>query len=116
MIKRSLTLSVALAVLVLTGCDKDEKKDASQVIAKVGDAEVTVHQLNHALSRLQGIKPEQAELARQEIAMARAKGLHPQADCAAEAQALVPELCATRDQLINLLHQLVAAVVLAQDD
>lgn len=68
MIKRSLTLSVALAVLVLAGCDKDEKKDASQVIAKVGDAEVTVHQLNHALSRLQGIKPEQAEFARQKVA------------------------------------------------
>lgn len=32
----------------------------------------------------------QAELARQEIAMARAKSLHPQADCAAEAQALRP--------------------------
>lgn len=68
MIKRSLTLSVALAVLVLAGCDKDEKKDASQVIAKVGDAEVTVHQLNHALNRLQGIKPEQAEMARLKIA------------------------------------------------
>lgn len=68
MIKRSLTLSVALAVLVLAGCDKDEKKDASQVIAKVGDAEVTVHQLNHALSRLQGVKPEQAEMARLKIA------------------------------------------------
>ncbi|MDQ5889053.1 MAG: hypothetical protein RL210_305 [Pseudomonadota bacterium] len=68
MIKRSLTLSVAMAVLVLAGCDKEEKKDATQVIAKVGDAEVTVHQLNHALSRLQGIKPEQAELARQKLA------------------------------------------------
>jgi EpsD family peptidyl-prolyl cis-trans isomerase len=67
-IKRSLTLSVAMAVLVLAGCDKEEKKDATQVIAKVGDAEVTVHQLNHALSRLQGIKPEQAELARQKLA------------------------------------------------
>lgn len=71
MIKRSLTISVALALTMLAGCDKDkaaEKKDASQVIARVDDAEVTVHQLNHALSRLQGIKPEQAEMARQKIA------------------------------------------------
>lgn len=70
MIKRGLTISVALAMVMLAGCDKDkeEKKDASQVIAKVDDAEITVHQLNHALTRLPGIKPEQAEMARQKIA------------------------------------------------
>ena len=28
----------------------------------------------------------------------------------------VGELCAAREQLVNLLHQLVAAVVLGQDD
>ena len=44
MIKRGLTISVALALTMLAGCDKDkaaEKKDASQVIARVDDAEVT---------------------------------------------------------------------------
>lgn len=71
MIKRGLTISVALAMVMLAGCDKDEKAekpDASQVIAKVDDTEVTVHQLNHALGRVPGIKPEQAQMAREKLA------------------------------------------------
>ena len=40
------------AVFVLAACgDKDEKKSPSQVLAKVNDAEITVHQLNFVLGQ-----------------------------------------------------------------
>jgi EpsD family peptidyl-prolyl cis-trans isomerase len=58
----ALTLALSLS---LAGCgDKKEgDKAASQVVAKVNDDEITVHQLNLELSALQGVGPEQARQA-----------------------------------------------------
>ncbi len=57
-----LTLALSLS---LAGCgDKKEgDKAATQVVAKVNDDEITVHQLNLELSALQGVSPEQAKQA-----------------------------------------------------
>ena len=50
------------AVLVLTACgDKEEKKSPSQVLAKVNDAEITVHQLNFVLAQTPNATPEQKQ-------------------------------------------------------
>jgi len=50
------------AVLVLTACnDKEEKKSPSQVLAKVNDAEITVHQLNFVLAQTPNASPEQKQ-------------------------------------------------------
>ena len=58
----ALTLALSLS---LAGCgDKKEgDKAATQVVAKVNDDEITVHQLNLELSALQGVSPEQAKQA-----------------------------------------------------
>jgi EpsD family peptidyl-prolyl cis-trans isomerase len=58
-----LTLALALA---LTGCgDKQtpETKPTAQVAATVNGDEITVHQLNHELSKLGNLNPEQSKLA-----------------------------------------------------
>ncbi|WP_182076465.1 EpsD family peptidyl-prolyl cis-trans isomerase [Deefgea sp. CFH1-16] len=54
---------LALTVIVfLAGCnDKDEKKSPSQVLAKVNDAEITVHQLNFVLAKAPNASPEQKQ-------------------------------------------------------
>lgn len=50
------------AVFVLAACkDKDEKKSPSQVLAKVNDAEITVHQLNFVLAQAPNASPEQKQ-------------------------------------------------------
>ncbi|WP_027469086.1 EpsD family peptidyl-prolyl cis-trans isomerase [Deefgea rivuli] len=50
------------AVFVLTACnDKDEKKSPSQVLAKVNDAEITVHQLNFVLAQAPNATAEQKQ-------------------------------------------------------
>jgi EpsD family peptidyl-prolyl cis-trans isomerase len=50
------------AVLVLTACGgKEEKKSPSQVLAKVNDAEITVHQLNFVLAQAPSASPEQKQ-------------------------------------------------------
>lgn len=58
----ALALSLTLA---LGGCGDKEggEKAATQVVAKVNDDEITVHQLNLELSGLQGVSPEQAKQA-----------------------------------------------------
>ncbi|QLG90096.1 hypothetical protein HQ393_17450 (plasmid) [Chitinibacter bivalviorum] len=54
---------LVLAVLIacsLTACnDKDEKKSPSQVLAKVNDAEITVHQLNFVLGQIPNAQASQ---------------------------------------------------------
>ncbi|MBM3115149.1 EpsD family peptidyl-prolyl cis-trans isomerase [Jeongeupia naejangsanensis] len=46
------TAVLAAIVLGLTACKDDgEKKSPSQVVARVGDAEITVHQLNYLLAQ-----------------------------------------------------------------
>ena len=59
---------MACAVAVLAGCSDDKKdKPASQVAAKVNKEEISVHQINFVLQRQSGVRPEQADAARQQI-------------------------------------------------
>jgi EpsD family peptidyl-prolyl cis-trans isomerase len=58
---KPLILSFMIAGL-LTACnDKDEKKSPSQVLAKVNDAEITVHQLNFVLGQIPNAQPAQKQ-------------------------------------------------------
>ncbi|WP_047393337.1 EpsD family peptidyl-prolyl cis-trans isomerase [Chitinibacter sp. ZOR0017] len=56
---------LVLAVLIastLTACgEKDDKKSPSQVLAKVNDSEITVHQLNFVLAQVPNAQPEQKQ-------------------------------------------------------
>lgn len=63
-----LPLALLSAALALSGCGKeDHKKAATQVVAKVNGDEISVHQINFVLSRSQGITPENAEQAKQDV-------------------------------------------------
>lgn len=56
------------AVLLLAACGaKEDKKPATQSAARVNGAEITVHQINHVLTRLPGVTEETAPQARQEV-------------------------------------------------
>jgi EpsD family peptidyl-prolyl cis-trans isomerase len=59
-------LAAALAVAACGGGGGGEKK-ASQVVAKVNDDELSVHQINFVLQRTPGIPPERAAEARKEV-------------------------------------------------
>jgi EpsD family peptidyl-prolyl cis-trans isomerase len=60
--------STVLAVLALASCSKEAAKPAaSQVAAKVNKEEISVHQINFALQRQQGVRPEQAEAAGRQV-------------------------------------------------
>ncbi|WP_137938317.1 EpsD family peptidyl-prolyl cis-trans isomerase [Chitinivorax sp. B] len=55
------------AVVLMAGCGKkDAAQEASQVVAKVGETEITVHQLNHAMASVPA-KPEQAAEVRKQV-------------------------------------------------
>ncbi|MEW9898433.1 EpsD family peptidyl-prolyl cis-trans isomerase [Chitinivorax sp. PXF-14] len=68
---RRLQIALVLALPVLGGlvaCGKKEgAADASQVVAKVGGSEVTVHQLNFALGGLQGVPQERIAEAKRQV-------------------------------------------------
>lgn len=62
--------ALALAVsLSLAGCGdkKEEEKGATQVAARVGSEEITVHQLNFELAKLGNLPPEQAKKAANQV-------------------------------------------------
>jgi len=57
-----LTLSAVALVLSLAACgNQDEKKVATQVAAKVGSEEISVHQINQVLQRSNASSPEAAK-------------------------------------------------------
>ncbi len=74
-LRLSSALLVSLTLLSAcsgSGSDKDkdkdkEKKTSSQVAVKVNDGELSVHQVNEQLARMQGVAPEQLDLARKQI-------------------------------------------------
>jgi EpsD family peptidyl-prolyl cis-trans isomerase len=82
---RPLLLALAAGVaLSLAACGESKKTEATQVAAKVGKEEISVHQINYILERQQGLKPEQLDgasrqvlegLIDQEIAVQRAHEL-----------------------------------------
>lgn len=61
---RTFLLAFPLALLVLAGCDKKPETPASQVAAKVNGDEITVHQVNQALSRAGNVPKEQQDWVR----------------------------------------------------
>jgi len=65
--RASLLAAVAVAAM-LAACGGGDKGDkASQTAAKVNKEEITVHQINFALQRQPGIKPEQVEAASRQV-------------------------------------------------
>jgi EpsD family peptidyl-prolyl cis-trans isomerase len=65
---RSLSVSFLCASLLLAGCSGENKKaDASQVVAKVNDAEISIHQVNQILRRQAGLKSEDMDQASRDI-------------------------------------------------
>jgi EpsD family peptidyl-prolyl cis-trans isomerase len=54
------------AAMLVTACGAD-KKAATQVAAKVNKEEISVHQINSALSRAGNLSPEQAKLAGRDV-------------------------------------------------
>ena len=61
-------LCALLALALVAGCGKsDGKKPATQVAAKVGSYEITVHQVNNVLARAQNIPPDAVAKAKREI-------------------------------------------------
>lgn len=65
MFRRSmlLKLSAAAAVLLLAGCNSEDKKPATQVAARVNKEEISVHQINGVLARTPNLSPERAKAA-----------------------------------------------------
>jgi EpsD family peptidyl-prolyl cis-trans isomerase len=60
------TLMVGLSLLVLTACS-DAEKPATQIVAKVNDDEITVHQLNSAVAKVPNVTQENADKVRAEV-------------------------------------------------
>jgi EpsD family peptidyl-prolyl cis-trans isomerase len=66
--RRSVTRLSLLATLALLGaCGKEPDPAATQIAAKVGKGEISVHQINYVLQRQANLKPEQVDLASREI-------------------------------------------------
>ncbi len=95
--------SVALAVA--SGCGGGTKEQAaSQVAARINKEEVTVHQINHALQNMRGLRPEQTDLASgrvlerlidQELAIQKAQSLKLERD-----PKVLQQIEAARDEIV----------------
>lgn len=60
--------TVLVASVAVTGCGKkEEKKAATQVVAKVDAQEISIHQLNSVLAKVPGITQENAPQAKWEV-------------------------------------------------
>jgi len=59
---------MGLSLMVLTGCsDSETEKPATQIVAKVNDDEITVHQLNSAVAKVPNVSPENVDEVRKEV-------------------------------------------------
>jgi EpsD family peptidyl-prolyl cis-trans isomerase len=56
-----------LAVVALVACGAKKEGAATQVVAKVNDAEITVHEINFRLQQQRDLKPEQVDAASRRI-------------------------------------------------
>ena len=60
--------TLCLALALVAGCGKsDDRKTATQVAARVGSTEITVHQVNNVLARAQNLAPEAVPTVKREI-------------------------------------------------
>jgi len=67
-VPRPLLLALAAcAALSLAACGNSKHGDATQVAAKVGKEEISVHQINYILERQNGLKPEQLDAASRQV-------------------------------------------------
>lgn len=60
-------LSLALVALLSACGDAQDKNASTQVAVKVNDSEISVHQVNGVLSKIQGVRPEMVSQVRQEV-------------------------------------------------
>jgi len=60
-------LSILCVALLVSACNSEKKEAATQVAAKVNKEEISVHQINSALSRTGNLPPEQAKLAGRDV-------------------------------------------------
>lgn len=67
---RIVCLTVVASVTVLSGCGGKEAAGPSQVVANVNGEEITELQVNQALERQEGLKPEQTELVSRNVVAA----------------------------------------------
>ena len=59
---------IVTAICLLSACDQEHKeKSGTQVVAKVNNEEISIHQLNFVLSHSNGVTPENAEAAKKKI-------------------------------------------------
>lgn len=68
MLKNKLITSLLVTIAILVGCgDKEGGKSSGQVLAKVNGEEISVHQLNFALTNTPGINKDNAEQAKKQL-------------------------------------------------
>ena len=60
-------MMIGLSLLMLSGCSDDVDKPATQIVAKVNDDEITVHQLNSAVAKIPNVTPENVDAVRKEV-------------------------------------------------
>src|ERR1041384_5458963 len=58
--------AMAVSGTLLVACHRQSDKPASQVVAKVNETELTVHQVNFLLEQQRGLTPERFDLARKQ--------------------------------------------------
>lgn len=59
-------VAIGLAAMLISGCS-DKNKPATQIVAKVNNDEISVHQVNNALAQLPHIAPENVDKVRHDV-------------------------------------------------